>query len=201
MVYVIGISPFNSYFSFQNMTRLFKYFDNFFVLIMDEASVHNLMAQGYTKEHAIKRTKDNDKKLYKCVLKSLIACNIANPESKILLFSNISKKPEYIEKYNYYKNQYLTNIAFMEDCINCLPLSAVSQVLLKKCNISDQKSILAMEYLFDELPLWLDVPYLLGLDKVTIVYKELSFYWKKICYDYGFLNKDQDILIKNVENL
>lgn len=58
---LIAVSPFNSYFSINNMKKLFNWADinfiDFNVFMMDEVSVYNLMAIGYDKKKLYKKQK------------------------------------------------------------------------------------------------------------------------------------------------
>ena len=52
---------------------------------------------------------------------------------------------------------------------------------------------LSVQYLLAELPVWLNLPYLLDVPSAVLVYKDLSDHWKRICYQYGLLSSDQAI--------
>jgi tRNA-dependent cyclodipeptide synthase len=195
---LIAVSPFNSYFSVKNMTMLFnwayKNFDTFNIFMMDEVSVFNLMAIGYSEQQALQKTKKQDHNLKNKVIKSLtsIGFSVVDAHEKIVLLSQLSKSNHYSELYKKYTHIFKTNTLFRQDC-----LDATKAMLSEKMELVSDKAIsLAVHYLLAELPIWFDIPYLLNIESSVLVYKELSFFWKKICYNYNLLSPQQTILIK-----
>ncbi|HLW73146.1 MAG TPA: tRNA-dependent cyclodipeptide synthase [Candidatus Babeliales bacterium] len=186
---LIAVSAFNGYFSIKNMVILFnwayKEFNNFNVFLMDEVSIFNLMALGYDKEQALKKTKKHDSNLKNKVIKSL----------NTIGFNQISQSDTYLEAYKRYVHIFETNASFKKDC-----LDATKMMLLKKINnVSDKALHLSLKYLLAELPIWLDIPYVLNLPSSVLVYKDLPFSWERICYNYNLLSPQQEILIKYVD--
>ena len=59
----LGISPFNSYFSEQNILLLVEWvsknFNNFNIFVPDTLPIHTFIALGYEQARAIKKQKDN----------------------------------------------------------------------------------------------------------------------------------------------
>lgn len=100
-----------------------------------------------------------------------------------------------MEAYQRYLNIYETNDSFKNDC-----LGATNIVLLNKNNnLSDEAVYISVNYVLAELPIWFNIPYLLNITESVLVYKELSFFWKRICYNYNLMSSQQKILIKNVD--
>ena len=197
---LIGVSTFNSYFSQENMEKLFCWaqqsFNNFNVCVMDEASIFNLMAMGYDKKEALKKTKRNDKYLYNKIIRSLTSLGFSLDQSqrKILHYSYLSKSTPYLKIYNKCVNLFNNNVNYTNDCLNATKLMLADKVN----NLDEDKLDLAVKYLLAELPFWYDTPYILGINSSTFIYKDLSFYWQRICYNYDLLSKKQSIYIKNV---
>lgn len=198
---LIAVSAFNSYFSIKNMEILFnwacKEFNNFNVFFMDEVSIFNLMALGYDEEQALKKTKKHDSNLKNKIIQSLnnIGFNSEDSQKKMILLSQISQSDTYLAAYKRYMHIFETNAFFKKDC-----LDATKTMLLKKINnVSDKVLHLSLKYLLAELPIWLDIPYVLNLPSSVLVYKDLPLPWERICYNYNLLSPQQEILIKRVD--
>jgi cyclo(L-tyrosyl-L-tyrosyl) synthase len=198
---LIAISPFNSYFSVKNITRLLQWaaetFHQFNLFIMDGASKFNLMALGYDEEKAIKKTNKQDKKLKNKVIKSCMALGMTEKDAheKIILLSQLSQAQRYSESYKRYKNIFETHGSFRNDCLGATRLMLEHRME----TVSDEAVNMAVEYLLAELPLWFDIPYLLDLPSSVLVYKDLSPLWRKIYYHYNLVSPQQELLIKNVD--
>ncbi len=198
---LIAISPFNSYFSVTNITHLLRWacetFSEFNLFIMDGASKYNLMALGYDEEKAVKKTKEQDKKLFNKVIKSCIAVGMSEKDAheKIILLNHLSQTQRYLESYNRYKTVFETNVSFRNDCLGATRLMLEH----KNGSINDTSVSIAVQYLLAELPIWFDIPYVLNVPSSVLVYKDLSLFWKKIYYDYDLVCPQQGLLIKNVD--
>ncbi|ANB50207.1 tRNA-dependent cyclodipeptide synthase [Powai lake megavirus] len=199
---LIGISNNNSYYSIKNMEKIFSYarknFQNFNIIVMDDVSIFNLMALGYNENKALKKTKRNDKCLQNNILKTLeiIGYDIDESKNKILRYSEISKNTKYMEIYEKILTLYKNNEKFCNDC-RTLTKNMLSS---KLNNINVDNTNLAIKYLLAELPLCLNSSYILDLDNVIMINKELSDNWKKIYYEYGLLSNKQKILVKSFED-
>jgi tRNA-dependent cyclodipeptide synthase len=199
---ILGISPFTSYYSIKNMTALFNwsnnYFDTYYVFYMDKASIYNLMARGYTEEHAKKRTTQTDNKMKKNIIKSLVASGISllDCERRIILLSQISLNDKYQDKFKFYIDMYKNNEPFRTDCINC-----VTNFLNTKDDIDITLVNLSMNYLFAELPIWLNMASILDIDNVIMVYKNLLPFWEKLDNHYKLMDINQSLHVMDVEKI
>ena len=179
---LVAISTFNSYFSVENMEKLFFWthqnYADFNVFVMDGASKFNLMAMGYDDQKASKKTRKQDNNMKNKVFKSLtcIGFSLEESEKKLLLLSKISKKKEYAEVYKNCIKFFEENNFFREDCLNATRALLSSKIQ----NVTDDNLYLAVKYLFLELPVWLNTPYILKVNSSTFIYKDLSSFWQKI---------------------
>ncbi|MBX3457755.1 MAG: tRNA-dependent cyclodipeptide synthase [Candidatus Paracaedibacteraceae bacterium] len=196
---LIGVSPFNGYYNSQNIDVLVAWaaenFKEFHVFTMDGASKYNLMAQGYSEEEAIKKTRKQDKHLYNKIVRALkkIGCPPSDVMSKILLISDLKRNNKYQELYNIYCDFYEKNQDFQEDCLN-----AAKAILHGKMMTNiDQAAEIAVRYLLEEIPVWFDTPAIMNIQSSVFVYKDLPFYWKKVCCDYNLVSPHQQIYIKD----
>ncbi|BCS82792.1 tRNA-dependent cyclodipeptide synthase [Cotonvirus japonicus] len=199
---LIGISNFNSYYSIKNMVNIFNYarknYQNFNILVMDEVSVFNLMALGYDNAKALNKTRRSDKHLHNNILKSLeiIGYDSIESRNKILQLSEISKNIKYKEIYEKILMLYTNNESFNNDC----RALTKNMLITKMSNVKDENIDLAVKYLLAELPLCLNSSYILDLDNVVMINKDMSDHWEKIYYDYDLLSDKQKILVKNFED-
>ncbi|MBX9697459.1 MAG: tRNA-dependent cyclodipeptide synthase, partial [Alphaproteobacteria bacterium] len=90
---LIGISPFNGYFTTSNIEKTLIWahsnFENFEVFTMDKASKYNLIAMGYSENEAIKKAKKQDQHLKNKIIRGLESIGFSEDEAKkkILLIS------------------------------------------------------------------------------------------------------------------
>jgi cyclo(L-tyrosyl-L-tyrosyl) synthase len=195
---VIGISPFNGYYGSQNIEALVAWavdnFKDFHLFTMNESSKYNLIAQGYSEEEAIKKTRKQDKHLYNKMVRALEKMGYSPIEatSKILLISHIKKNKRYQELYSYYYDFYLNNLIFKTDCLN----ATKTFLQEKSITVTDHAIEIAVQYLLEEIPVWFATPAIMNIDLSVFVYKDFPKYWKRICCDYNLVAPNQRIYIK-----
>lgn len=192
MTAVIATSPLNGYYTVANMTKMFAWaannFDDFSVFVMDGASIHNLIALGYSPAAALTKTKKEDRNLRNKIRSSLSNANLSN--KNILLLSDTTANIIYKKYFDVYVERYNTDIAFQTDCRN-----ATRQILTNKMtNVTDPAVDVAVNYILAEMPIWCNLPQILNAPHVTLVYKDISPFWQKICA-CGLVDKNQRILI------
>ena len=199
---LILLSPFNGYFTVKNMEILFSWAKNhtksFNVFFMDKASKYNLMAMGYEESEAIRRTKKQDQNLYNKIITCMKNIGFDNNDSqeKILLISHLCTNNNYLEIYKKCVELFETNMNFKNDC-----LSISKSFLQAKMNdFSEESLYIAVNYLLEELPIWLNTPSIIKVSSSVLIYKDFSKFWQNICYNYGLISSRQKILVKNINN-
>lgn len=199
---LICVSPFNGYFTLNNMDKLFRWtndhFENFNIFVMDEASKYTLIATGYSEDKAIKKTNKQDRNLHKKVNTCLMNLGFSADDSqkKIFLLSQLVKKNSFIKLYNRYLRIFQDNLAFQQDCLN-----ASKSILEGKMDTVTIESLrIATQYLLLELPVWFNIPDVLDIPFTVLIYKDFSLPWRNLCCNYGLLSRNQKIYVKNVES-
>jgi cyclo(L-tyrosyl-L-tyrosyl) synthase len=194
---LIGVSPFNGYFTTSNIEKTLIWahsnFKSFEVFTMDKASKYNLIAMGYSENEAIKKTTKQDQHLKNKIIRGLESIGFCKDESKkkILLISNLCGDDKYIEVYEHCKYLFRSNSSFRDDCLN-----ASKQILLDKTDhITDELLDVSVQYLLEELPVWINTPYILNVPFSVFVYKDLSTHWYNIFNKYGLVSDNQKILV------
>jgi cyclo(L-tyrosyl-L-tyrosyl) synthase len=187
---LIGVSPFNSYFSEEILTELFswalKMFKDINIFIPNEISSYTFEALGYDKNKALKKTRSQDRYLRNKAVKALIANGLTENEAikRIVFFVDISKREKYISFYSTYKNLYEADKNFRAGC-----LLTSKWVLEGKCDLEtiDEKAFgIAVQYFLAELPLFLNSPEILNLESSLFVYKDTPEFVNRIYNDSLF---------------
>lgn len=189
---VIAISPFNSYYSVANMQKLFAYaqetFKTFKVFVMDYASVYNLIALGYDREKAERKTKKHDSNLKNKIINSLKNIRV---DAQILSLSQLLQNEKYIAAYEFYVEKYENDMIFQEDC-----LDVTRQHLADNGVVDDTAARVAVKYLLLELPIWCNIPEIINEPAVTLVYKDVLPFWQKIYENYKLVDARQKIVVR-----
>ena len=86
------------------------------------------------------------------------------------------------------------NVNFRKDCLETTQAMLADKIE----HLTEDRVHLAVQYLLRELPVWFDTPYILGIKSSIYVYKDFSYLWQKICYNYGLMSINQSIFVKNV---
>ena len=200
---LIGVSPFNSYFSQDNIEQIIawtvKRFKNIHIFIPDEIYTYTFQALGYPMSRARRKTKKQDNYLINKVVKALAKYGLSNSdiEKKIVLLSHLKKQRNYAELYSYCLELYENNQYFRDGCI------ATSQWILAGKGIvsnviDDNITDIAVQYFLAELPLFLDTPRLLNVPSSSFIYKDIPEFLKNIFAERIFVASNQNFLTMKV---
>lgn len=199
---LIGISPFNSYFSEENITSLIGWaydtFSDFTVFIPEGWSIHTLMAKGYNEQKAKKKTKKVDAFLRNKVLRSFENNNISEEMAikKILMANSLIENVNYTEMHSHCLERFNNNFSFKEMC-----LSASSFILPRPCERLNEIDIYtAVHYFLHELPLFLDTPKILGVPSSFVVYHTIQDFINHIYKDNIICSLNQGFIVAEVFN-
>lgn len=199
---LISISPFNGYFTAKNIKFLFEWgkecFEDFYVFSMDEASKYNLEALGYDERTAFIKTRKQDRNLYNKIYKALneMGFNEIEATSRILKMSDTYKNHQYNSVKKKCYELYKKNINFKNDCLE----TTKTFLFEKKGCFSKESSEIAVQYLLDELPIWINASKIYNIPSLVLVYKDLPPSLYRIIYSYNILDAVQEITIKNIES-
>jgi cyclo(L-tyrosyl-L-tyrosyl) synthase len=187
---LFGISPFNSYYTEDNLKKLFSWglsnFKEISVCIPDGASTYTLQALGYPKDKADRKTKRHDNNLRNKAIKALVANNLSEYEakSKMLFFSDLAQNnKKYMEFCKLYEQMYENDKNFREGC-----LLTSKYVLSTKDNsacVDETVLNLAIKYFLAELPLYLNTTDILNVNSSLFVYKDLPTDFVNKIYNNG----------------
>ena len=176
---LVGISPFNSYYSEENITKLICWaknnFKDFHVIFPDQLPYYNLIAAGYSEERTIQKLKHQIRNFRSKINRAFITNAIPEEErhKKTLLISHFSNNPIYCDLYNRCSERYLNDHQFKKTCNDS------SAVVLRNYTANIETSILdvAAKYVLGELPFYMDTPKLLNVNSSLLVYHlPISFF-------------------------
>ncbi|GHT98796.1 hypothetical protein FACS1894126_4600 [Alphaproteobacteria bacterium] len=202
---LIGISPFNGYYTEERMEKLFFWalnsFQNISIFIPDEISKYTLQAVGYSEDKAIKKTKRQDNYLKHKAIRALIANKLSEAESenKIVCLSELVASDAYQKFYNNYLELYKNDEPFKKGCLMTSKWVLENKDLFE--NISDESVNIAVQYFLAELPLYLNTPEILGVSSSLFVYKDPpADFLKEIYEDNKLVSPQQGYLTVKTDN-
>jgi cyclo(L-tyrosyl-L-tyrosyl) synthase len=187
---LIGISPFNSYYSEDNLKKLFSWglnnFKEISVFIPNEISTYTLQAIGYSKDKADRKTKSQDRYLRNKAIKALVANNLSGHEakSKMVFFSDLAQNnKKYMEFCKLYEQMYENDKNFREGCL--LTSKCVLSTKGNSACVDERALNLSVKYFLAELPLYLNTPDILNVSSSLFVYKDLPTDFLNKIYNNG----------------
>ncbi len=199
---VLGISPFNSYFSVERITALSGWaahnFESFSLFIPDEPSVYTLMALGYDKPKATKKAERQADYLKNKCLRSLAELSISEKEAEhiILNFDYLNTSEAYHQALKFYKEKYADDISFREKC-----LETSEQVVKDKVDTINKDMLeIAVKYLLAEMPLFFNSADILNKKSAMFCYKDCAPFIKT-CFEQNrrFVPDHQGYLVVDTE--
>ncbi|MEM1168125.1 MAG: tRNA-dependent cyclodipeptide synthase [Cyanobacteria bacterium P01_H01_bin.35] len=174
---VLGISPFNSFFSEKNIAILSKWamnnFKSFNLFIPDEPYVYTLIALGYDEVKATKKAKRQANYLINKCLRALTGLDLSRNEVEELIidFRYLNKNTNYLSALQFYEDKYANDSEFRRNC-----LETSKQVVETQTDISDYQLEIAVKYLLAELPLFFNSASVLGKKEAVFCYRNCSLF-------------------------
>ncbi|WP_444909642.1 tRNA-dependent cyclodipeptide synthase [Microbulbifer sp. TRSA005] len=181
---VIGISPFNSYFSEGQIARLAKWAQSHFKRVMffipDNAAEYTQIALGYEEEKARKRARRQCHYLHNKVYRASGSCAIDSE----LVDSEWLKQSELYSRWLYqFEQEFHLNDGFREGC-----LEASRWVLehhLAEEEVTVEMVSIAVRYLLAELPVILHSADIVGTDSSCFCYHSCPRYLDDLFHESG----------------
>lgn len=189
---LVGISPFNSYFSADRIFEILQVVDSNFVdyaiFIPDKISRFTLKALGYDEKRIACKVRKQDNYLINKAKKALdklnnITDNKKQNYDKIISLSDIKNTNAYIDSYNRCYNLIETDKKFKEGCLETSSFVLASYKNNKQ-PIYESNKITALQYFLEELPLFLSSPEILKVNSCIFVYISIPAFLKEIYDSY-----------------
>lgn len=200
---VLGISPFNSYFSVDNIAVLSSWaanhFKSFSLFIPDEPSAYTLMALGYDEVKAIKKAKRQANYLRNKCLKALVSLNLSRHEAEeiILDFRHLNQNANYLLALKFYKDKYDNDIEFRKKCRETSKWVLETQAE----QISPDMLEIAVKYLLAEMPLFFNSAHILNKKEAVFCYRNCSSFIQAVFEaNESILSHNQGYLVIDIES-
>ena len=172
---LLGISPFNSYFSEEMIGHWIQWaersFASFNIFLPDTLPIHTFMALGYSQEKAQSKARRQAAYLKNKVIRALSNRRLTdiNPKDLIIDMGFLEKNEAYnLLKDNCYR-LYNKNPNFKKECDQCTEwvLNGHTTNALHSVNRN-----IAVQYILDEMPLFMDTPSILNTTSSLFSYHQ-----------------------------
>lgn len=197
---IIGVSPFNSYFSEKRLTELFTWadetFEAFHIFVPDDATKYTLEAVGYAPARASKKARRQCRYLLNKIERAL--ANIAYDLDMSLLLNGeaLLKNARYLDLRTQAERKFASDTTFRRQCLECSRWVLQSQVDNVEC-IDDTALMHAVKYLLAEMPLFMDSASIVGTRSSVFCYHQCPTTLKALYEDRSssLVDKRQGFLI------
>ena len=198
---LIGISPFNSYFSVEKILEICEWihneYDDFAIFIPDEISRYTFEALGYTQARIGMKIKKQDNYTINKVSSALSEFYQKHPEKeevKIHAISKLKQNNIFGNLYQMYSKMFLNDKLFRQNC-----LEVVEWVLLnnntKDVQIEDFHKNIAVQYFLYELPVMTNSTDILKIQSCDFVYHSMPKFLKHLYLSKDLVSPKQRFLI------
>lgn len=187
---VLGISPFNSYYTREVITDLINVVSSHFIqwkiFIPDEITKFTLQAMGYTKKNAEIKSNKQIRYLKNKVYSSLktIFKDESIIDNKIIGMKDLNNNLIYLDRYNLMLDFFNSNDEFRSFCLEFggEALKGVRGNYHKL--VSEAEKLLASQYLLAELPLFCYLPEIFQMPTACFIYHKIPPFIVSFYNDY-----------------
>lgn len=197
---MIGVSPFNSYFSEDRLAALFswanQHFNSFHVFVPDEATRYTLEAAGYSQARAKKKARRQANYLLNKIERALSKTSPKLDLSFVLTNGVLRKNNRYNVLLARVEQRFATNIVFRKQCLECARWVLENQV--EEIDTIGEAALLhAVRYLLEEMPLFMDGASIVGAQASVFCYHQCPAILQGLFEDRsdGLMDKQQGFLI------
>ncbi len=168
---LIGLSPFNSYFTPQTIKNLVtwaaKHFSAVDVFMPGYEGAHTLTAAGITPQKAVNRIRQANKMLRNPAISALASCGIPDPECRVHTWTQLLNRSSYRNLRELVRASYTTE-PVIRHAHRQISQAVVQRV--SKTTPTEQQIDEAVGYSIAELPLFLDSPSIFGVSSSVFIY-------------------------------
>jgi cyclo(L-tyrosyl-L-tyrosyl) synthase len=199
---LLGVSPFNSYFSLEKILELLDIihyeFTNFTIFIPDKISRFTLEALGYEESRINYKIRKQDNYLKNKVTKALSIfkekynIDISN---KVVTLSSLLENPVYINYYNITQELYNKDKVFKQGCLDTSEWVLTNHSKYSESTLNKISLEIAVQYFLKELPLFLWANKILGIENCCFVYPSIPLFLLRIYKEYYLNSINQGFLI------
>ncbi len=174
---ILGISPFNSYFSEERITWLAKWafseFKRVSIYVPDGPTHHTLQAFGYQENKAKKKARRQNKYLQNKIIRALSKVGLTDEQSHAVILNSekLDGNTHYQKVLDEVTTQYETDLEFRQKCLDCSNW-VLSSNQPAGWTVDEQSLLQAVNYLLAELPIFFQSGSIVESQSVVFVYHQ-----------------------------
>jgi tRNA-dependent cyclodipeptide synthase len=199
---LIGISPFNSYFSAEKILEIFEWvnrqYTEFAVFVPDQISKYTYEALGYKESRTHQKTRKQDNYTINKINNALL-CFYQNYPDKgkisIHSISQLRKKQSYQDLYIKYSDLFNKDKGFRQNCLDMTEWVLLNTSKDKNVKIEESQKNIAVQYFLLELPIMTHSTNILELESCDFVYHTIPKFLKHLYYDKKLVSPTQNFLV------
>ena len=199
---LIGISPFNSYFSTEKILEIFEWintqYTDFAVFIPDQISKYTYEALGYKESRVHQKIRKQDNYTINKINNTLLYFYQKNPDKSIINVHSISQlreKQSYKDLYEIYSNLFANNKEFRQNCLDMTEWVLLNNSKAKGVKIEEAQKNIAVQYFLLELPIMTHSTNILELESCDFVYHTIPKFLKRLYSTKEFISPTQNFLV------
>lgn len=191
---LVLISPFNNYFSNENISDIFewtsKHYESFGVFFPDKISRYTLQALGYEDSRVNRKVSKQDNYTFNKITKQIEAFQDENPAYPKIHLHNITSLEDdetYQQLHKIYTERFFSDKVFRDKCLNVTNEIIQSNLEKKEMKINDYEQRVAnytgVQYLLSELPAMINMHQILNIKSYDAIYHTVSDNLEKLLLD------------------
>ncbi|WP_199563587.1 MULTISPECIES: tRNA-dependent cyclodipeptide synthase [unclassified Streptomyces] len=176
---LIGISPFNSRFSDEYVTRLIRWaaatFESFDVLLAGDESALQLEAIGTPEGKARYKARRAVRRNRRSVDEALRQLGPTPPDTRVVSISDFADDPTYRKFKAAGEEAFRADTAFRSSCLEMAQKAILGRLRTVHGStepVSESQAAHAAEYVLAELPFFLETPTVLGVEESLLAYHQ-----------------------------
>lgn len=197
---MIGVSPFNSYFSEERLTALFTWansnFDAFHIFVPDKATKYTLEAAGYSEVKARRKARRQANYLLNKIERALLKADPALDMSLVLTNSVLSLNDSYKGLLDFVEARFAGDRDFKRQCLECTRWVLENQVEAVE-QVDEAALMHAVRYFLEEMPLFMNSASIVGTYSSLFCYHQCPTILRSLYEDRsdGIMSDSQGFLI------
>lgn len=168
---LIGVSPGNSYYGIPTLARMLRWahatFQRVDVIVPDRSLPANYRARGYPEQVARKKARTEISGVRRRLRRAFECSGVPEPEQRTHLLSELAQSPEYRALHQRVRDALASDERTRRVCrevtAKAVTVPADGQQPVQGEPPQGDPTGLALEYLIDELPFFIDTPSILGV--------------------------------------
>ncbi|WP_078874796.1 tRNA-dependent cyclodipeptide synthase [Streptomyces sp. NRRL F-5053] len=175
---LIGVSPGNSYFGIPTLTRILTWahatFRRIDVIVPDRSLAANYRAQGYSEQVAHKKARTEISSVRRRVRRAWERSGIPEHEQRTHLLSELALLPAYEKLHRRVREALASDEQVFDVCqratSRAVPVAEQTGEGTGSAAVPAPGPHLALDYLIDEMPFFIDTPSILGVPSSLVNY-------------------------------